>query len=403
MTNYVKYPLKAIPISVQQSLKVVTAMPRKPIELPQIEYMSILDEDAVVDKALEPKIAEEELKNIYRYMLLARRTDERMLMMQRQGRLGTFPQSSGHEAISMGSCIHLKKSDWHVPAYRELAGLLYRGWSIDSTLLYWNGYEEGARPPEGVNDLPVCVPIASQLLHAAGIGMGMNLRGEKGVVMTYFGDGASSEGDTHEAMNFAAVYQAPVVFMCLNNQYAISVPLSKQMRNATLAQRAIAYGMPGIRVDGNDVLAVYVAAKEAVERARAGEGPTLIEGLTYRFTPHTTADDPKRYRSEEECNLWTKREPLNRFKKYLLNKGVYTEAQLTALEEELDAEIKAAIARTEAAAVSEELSNPLAMFDYLYADMPPYLNEQREELKSHLDKQKAKAGKSPQHASGTAR
>lgn len=403
MTNYVKYPLKAIPISVQQSLKVVTAMPRKPIELPQIEYMSILDEDAVVDKALEPKIAEEELKNIYRYMLLARRTDERMLMMQRQGRLGTFPQSSGHEAISMGSCIHLKKSDWHVPAYRELAGLLYRGWSIDSTLLYWNGYEEGARPPEGVNDLPVCVPIASQLLHAAGIGMGMNLRGEQGVVMTYFGDGASSEGDTHEAMNFAAVYQAPVVFMCLNNQYAISVPLSKQMRNATLAQRAIAYGMPGIRVDGNDVLAVYVAAKEAVERARAGEGPTLIEGLTYRFTPHTTADDPKRYRSEEECNLWTKREPLNRFKKYLLNKGVYTEAQLTALEEELDAEIKAAIARTEAAAVSEELSNPLAMFDYLYADMPPYLNEQREELKSHLDKQKAKAGKSPQHASGTAR
>lgn len=378
-------------------------MPRKPIELPQIEYMSILDEDAVVDKALEPKIAEEELKNIYRYMLLARRTDERMLMMQRQGRLGTFPQSSGHEAISMGSCIHLKKSDWHVPAYRELAGLLYRGWSIDSTLLYWNGYEEGARPPEGVNDLPVCVPIASQLLHAAGIGMAMNLRGDKGVVMTYFGDGASSEGDTHEAMNFAAVYQAPVVFMCLNNQYAISVPLAKQMRNATLAQRAIAYGMPGIRVDGNDVLAVYVAAKEAVERARAGEGPTLIEGLTYRFTPHTTADDPKRYRSEEECNLWTKREPLNRFKKYLLNKGVYTEVQLTALEEELDAEIKAAIARTEAAAVSDELSNPLAMFDYLYADMPPYLNEQREELKSHLDKQKAKAGKSPQHASGTTR
>lgn len=378
-------------------------MPRKPIELPQIEYMSILDEVAVVDQALEPKIAEEELKNIYGYMLLARRTDERMLMMQRQGRLGTFPQSSGHEAISMGSCIHLKKSDWHVPAYRELAGLLYRGWSIDSTLLYWNGYEEGARPPEGVNDLPVCVPIASQLLHAAGIGMAMNLRGDKGVVMTYFGDGASSEGDTHEAMNFAAVYQAPVVFMCLNNQYAISVPLSKQMRNATLAQRAIAYGMPGIRVDGNDVLAVYVAAKEAVERARAGEGPTLIEGLTYRFTPHTTADDPKRYRSEEECNLWTKREPLNRFKKYLLNKGVYTEVQLTALEEELDAEIKAAIARTEAAAVSEELSNPLAMFDYLYADMPPYLNEQREELKSHLDKQKAKAGKSPQHASGTAR
>ena len=373
-------------------------MPRKPIELPQIEYLSILDEDGVVDKELEPKISNDDLKCLYRYMLLARRTDERMLMMQRQGRLGTFPQSSGHEAISMGSVIHLKKSDWHVPAYRELAGLLYRGWSIDSTLLYWNGYEEGARPPEGVNDLPVCVSIASQLLHAAGIGMGMNIRDEKGVVMTYFGDGASSEGDTHEAMNFAAVYQAPVVFMCLNNQYAISVPLSKQMRNETIAQRAIAYGMPGIRVDGNDVLAVYVATKEAVERARKGEGPTLIEGLTYRFTPHTTADDPKRYRSEEECKLWTKREPLHRFKKYLLDKGVYKEAELTALEEELDALIKAAIARMEQASTSEELMNPLAMFDYLYADMPPYLNEQREELRAHLEKTK-NAGKSPQHAS----
>lgn len=204
-----------------------------------------------------------------------------------------------------------------MPAYRELAGLLYRGWSIETILLYWNGYEEGARPPEGVNDLPVCVPIASQLLHASGIGMAMNLRKDKGVVMTYFGDGASSEGDTHEAMNFAAVYNAPVVFVCLNNQYAISVPIAKQMKNETIAQRAIAYGMPGIRVDGNDVLAVYVATQEAVERARRGEGPTLIEGLTYRFTPHTTADDPKRYRSDEECQLWTKREPLSRFHKYL--------------------------------------------------------------------------------------
>lgn len=373
-------------------------MPRKPIELPRIEYLSILDEDANLDKDLEPKIAPETLKEMYKYMLLARRTDERMLLMQRQGRMGTFPQSSGHEAISLGSAIQLKKTDWHVPAYRELAGLLYRGWSIETILLYWNGYEEGARPPEGVNDLPVCVPIASQLLHAAGIGMAMNLRDEKGVVMTYFGDGASSEGDTHEAMNFAAVYQAPVVFVCLNNQYAISVPLAKQMKNETIAQRAIAYGMPGIRVDGNDVLAVYVATQEAIERARRGEGPTLIEGLTYRFTPHTTADDPKRYRTDEECQLWTKREPLARFKKYLANKGVMKEKDFEAMEEEVDAVIKASIVRIEEMAKGEELSNPLSMFDYLYGDMPPYLNDQREELKKHLDKS-GKTGVSPQKAS----
>lgn len=373
-------------------------MPRKPIELPSIEYLSILDEDANLDKALEPKIAPETLKTMYKYMLLARRTDERMLLMQRQGRMGTFPQSSGHEAISLGSAIHLLKSDWHVPAYRELAGLLYRGWSIETILLYWNGYEEGARPPEGVNDLPVCVPIASQLLHASGIGMAMNLRKDKGVVMTYFGDGASSEGDTHEAMNFASVYNAPVVFVCLNNQYAISVPIAKQMKNETIAQRAIAYGMPGIRVDGNDVLAVYVATQEAVERARRGEGPTLIEGLTYRFTPHTTADDPKRYRSEEECQLWTKREPLSRFHKYLKTKGVMNDKDFAAMEEEVDAVIKASIVRIEELAKGEELSNPLSMFDYLYADMPPYLNEQREELKHYLDRS-GKTGVSPQKAS----
>ncbi len=371
-------------------------MPRKKIELPHIEYMSILDENGVVDKSLEPKIAPDVLKTMYRYMLLARRTDERMLLMQRQGRQGTFPQSSGHEAISMGSVIHLKKSDWHVPAYRELAGLLYRGWPIETTLLYWNGFEEGATPPEGVNDLPVCVPIASQLLHAAGIGMAMNLRDDKSVVMTYFGDGASSEGDTHEAMNFASVYRAPVVFMCLNNQYAISVPLHKQMRNETIAQRAIGYGMPGIRIDGNDILAVYQASLEAVERARAGEGPTLVEGLTYRMTPHTTADDPKRYRSDEECKLWTSREPLVRFKTYLAKKGVYSEKEFAELEEELDTTIKAAVKNAEAMAESFELTNPLSMFDNLYHDIPPYLQEQRQELKDHLENVNKKSGVSPQ-------
>lgn len=360
-------------------------MPRKPIELPyKLEYLSILDENGEVDSALEPKVDAKELKNMFFWMLFARRVDERLLKLQRQGRIGTFPQASGHEAISLGSVMNLKQSDWHVPAYRELAGFLFRGWTLESILIYWMGYEEGARPPEGVNDLPIAVPIASQLLHAAGIGMANNLQDDKNVVMTYFGDGASSEGDCHEALNFAAVYQAPVVFVCLNNQYAISVPLSKQMRNETIAQRAIAYGMPGIRVDGNDVLAVYAASKEAVERARKGEGPTLIEALTYRYTPHTTADDPSRYRSDEECRIWTAKEPLIRFEKYLRNKKVLNDAEIKALEEDIDNRINEAITNAEEMCKQAPLSDPLAMFDHLYSNLPVHLIEQKEELARHL-------------------
>jgi pyruvate dehydrogenase E1 component alpha subunit len=364
-------------------------MPRKPIEIPEtIEYLSILDENAKLDEPLAPKLSADDLRTIYRYMLMARRTDERMLTMQRQGRMGTFPQSAGHEAVSMGAAFAITASDWQVPAYRELAGMLYRGWGIEHFMLYWNGYEEGARMPDHVFDLPICVPIATQLLHAVGIGMAINIKKEKKVVLTFFGDGASSEGDCHEALNFAAVFQAPVVFVCVNNQYAISVPLSRQMRSETVAQRAIAYGMPGIKVDGNDVLAVYAATKEAVERARSGGGPTLIEALTYRLTPHTTADDPKRYRTEEEYKLWNNREPLKRMRKFLEGKNLLNTEQEAALEAEIDASIKQAMQRAEAIAKSEEASNPLTMFDHLYSDIPKVLQAQREELSKRLKPKK---------------
>ena len=369
-------------------------MPRKVLEIEQkIEYLSILDENANVDKELEPDIPAEQLKSMYKYMLLGRRCDERMLKMQRQGRLGTFPQSAGHEAISIGSAINLHQDDWHVPAYRELAGMLYRGWPIENIILYWNGFEEGTAPPEHVNDLPICVPLATQLPHAVGIGMAMNYKKEKNVVMTYFGDGASSEGDCHEALNFASVFKAPVVFVCLNNQYAISVPLSRQMSCETVAQRAIAYNMPGIRVDGNDVLAVYVATKEAVERARAGYGPSLIEGLTYRLTPHTTADDPKKYRSEAETDEWAKKEPLIRFAKYLQNKGVMTAEDLEKMEAEVDNMVKTAVAKAEEMAKSEELLNPFTIIDHVYADMPQFLQEQRDELAELVKREAARKEK----------
>lgn len=369
-------------------------MPRKVIEIAQkIEYLSILDENANLDKSLEPDIPAEQLKTMYKYMLLGRRTDERMLKMQRQGRLGTFPQSSGHEAISMGSVINIHKDDWHVPAYRELAGMLYRGWPIENIVLFWNGFEEGTRPPEGVNDLPVCVPIASQLPHAAGIGMAMNIKKDKNVVMTYFGDGATSEGDAHEALNFASVFKAPVVFVCLNNQYAISVPLSRQMNCETVAQKAIAYNMPGIRVDGNDVLAVYVATKEAVERARAGLGPTLVEGLTYRLTPHTTADDPKKYRSDATTDEWMKKEPLIRFAKYLQNKGVMSAKDLEDMEAEVNELVRVAVEKAEEMAKSEELMNPYNIIDHVFADVPQFLQEQRDELGEYIQRENDRKAK----------
>jgi pyruvate dehydrogenase E1 component alpha subunit len=371
-------------------------MPRKPIPIPhQIDYMSILDENAQLDSSLEPKLSNEELMTIYRFMLLARRADERMLMMQRQGRLGTFPQASGHEAISMGAVLAINSSDWHVPAYRELAGMLYRGWTLEHFFLYWNGFEEGAKVPDGVNDLPMCVPIASQLLHATGIGMAMNIKKEKQVVLTFFGDGASSEGDCHEAMNFASVFQAPVVFVCLNNQYAISVPISRQMHSETVVQRAIAYDMPGIKVDGNDALAVYAATKEAVDRARNGGGPSLIEALTYRLIPHTTADDPKKYQSAEEFKLWSEREPLKRFRQYLMAKNLLTVEEDTRLETELESQIRAAVQNAENMVKRDELANPLNMFDFLYQDMPQNLQIQREELNAQIERKKSKTKGKP--------
>lgn len=364
-------------------------MPRELIELPyKIEYLSILDEHNKLDKQLEPKIEAAKLKEMYRFMLLARRGDERMLNMQRQGRVGTFPQSSGHEAISLGSVATITRDDWMVPAYRELAGMLYRGWPLENIIIYWNGFEEGARIPDGINDLPMCIPLASQLLHATGLGMAMNLKKDKKVVLTYFGDGAASEGDFHEALNFASVFGAPVIFICLNNQYAISMPISKQMKSETVAQRAIAYGMPGIKVDGNDVLAIYAATKEAVQRAREGGGPSLIECLTYRITPHTTADDPKRYRSDAEREKWFLQEPLSRFARYLQEKNILPEHERNKMEVDIDAEIKAAVEHAEALMSTHDYKDPLHMFDYTYAQLPQNLIDQREELKQYLEKNK---------------
>ncbi len=365
-------------------------MPRTPIKLPdRIDYLSILDEHGKIDLSLEPQLKEQQLEMLYKYMLFGRRLDERMLILQRQGRLATFAQCTGHEAISLGAAFAIEKTDWYIPYYRELAGMLYRGWPPEKILLYWNGFEEGASVPEGLNDFPFCVPIASQLLHAVGLGMAINIKEDKKVVLVFFGDGAASEGDCHEAMNFASVFNAPVVFICVNNQYAISVPSRGQMHSATIAQRAIAYDMPGIRVDGNDILAVYSATKEAVARAKTGGGPTLIEALTYRLTPHTTADDPKRYRSDEEALQWQGRDPLTRFRQYLYEKNILSTQKEEELEEELNSQIKASVESAEKLAKTKELHDPLRIFDFVQAELPPCLERQRTELSDLLERRKS--------------
>jgi pyruvate dehydrogenase E1 component alpha subunit len=361
-------------------------MPTTEIDLPyRVNYLSILDQNGQVDKSLEPQLSDELLLKLYRAMLLGRRFDERMLILQRQGKIGTFAPIKGQEA-QVGAAAALNPDDWIVPSFRESAVEMWRGKPMESILLYYGGYNEGGHIPDGLNLLPISVPVGSQMIHAVGIGYGIKYRGQNTVVATFFGDGGTSEGDFHEAMNFASVYQTPVVFICQNNHWAISLPRSRQTHSRTLAQKAIAYDMPGLQVDGNDVLAVYKAAKDAVERARRGEGPTLIEMVTYRLSMHTTADDPKKYRTEEEVREWEKRDPITRFEKYLRDKDILDDRKIQSVGEEVKREISAAEGRW--SELVEKGANPLDMFDHAYAELTQTLSDQREMLKRELEEKR---------------
>jgi pyruvate dehydrogenase E1 component alpha subunit len=367
-------------------------MPRTELGLEyRVDYLSILDEAGNLDKELEPDLSDEFLLRLHRVMVLGRRFDERMLRLQRQGRIGTFGPIRGQEASQVGPVAALRESDWLVPAFRESAADLLRGRTMESILLYYGGYNEGGTVPQGLNNLPITIPVGTQALHAVGLAYGIKYRGKDDVAMVFFGDGATSEGDFHEALNFAGVYQTPTVFVCQNNQWAISYPRSKQTRAKTLAQKALAYGVPGIQVDGNDVLATYSAGKEAVDRARAGGGPTLLENVTYRLSVHTTSDDPKRYRSNEEVEKWEKRDPIPRFQNYLREKGLLSDDELAALEEEIQNEIKDAVERAEQQ-MKELEGKPMVMFEHLYAELPPYLKEQQEEFARELAEEEESHG-----------
>lgn len=358
-------------------------MPRKKIDLPHtMEYLSILDAGGEVDTELMPDLDEGQLQHMYRMMLLSRRFDERLLALQRRGQIGTFAPVKGQEASQIGIMAAIEKDDWLIPAFRESAAAIYRGASLAGLFILQAGYNEGGRIPDDHNDLPLAVPVGTQMLHAVGIAYAIQYRKKQQVTVTFFGDGATSEGDFHEAMNFAGVFTTPTIFVCQNNQWAISTPRAKQTKAKTLAQKAFAYGVPGLQVDGNDVFAVYAAAQEAVERARAGNGSTLIECVTYRLSVHTTADDPTKYRSEEEVEEWEKRDPLVRLQEYVIEQDVLSKKDIEALEEDIKEEISQAW--HEAQAEMEEMGDPIDMFDYVYAERPPYLEEQRKAFQQFL-------------------
>lgn len=342
----------------------------------------MLDENGkVTDEANLPDLAADELKRLYRTMIFTRVIDDKALSYQRQGRMLTYAPNTGQEAAQVGSAYALEKKDWLVPAFRELGAWLIKGVPLKNVYLYWYGNEWGSHMPEDVRVLPVSIPIASQLQHAVGIGMANNIKGEDCVAMTYVGDGGTSIGDFHESLNFAGVFKAPVVFVIQNNQYAISVSRKLQTSSKTLAQKAIAYDIPGFLVDGNDIFAMYAVSKMAVERARKGEGPTLIEAYTYRLGAHTTSDDPTIYRKDEEVEEWRAKDPIKRFEKYLLNEGIITEEYVAELKEELEKEV------TETFEAIENTSDTEIedIFKYHYEEMTPQLQEQLDEYKSFLE------------------
>jgi len=330
------------------------------------ELRRVLDEDREV-----AGLGEQELLELYRSMVLLRTYDERSLVYHRQGRIGTYAIFWGHEAMQAGSVHALADDDWIFPSYRESAIGLLRGMPAATILHWWRGHPAGWWNPADYNVASICVPIATHVPHAAGLAWGKKLKGEQTCAIAYFGDGATSEGAFHEGANFAAVMQAPLVLFCNNNQWAISTPLSAQTRAAALADKAVGYGMPGIRVDGGDVLAVYEATREAVERARAGGGPTFLEAVTYRAAPHATADDPSVYIDEERVEEARRNECVGRYAAYLRRHGILHDDLDAAIRNEALETMRAGIAAAEA----EPDPDPSLVFDHAYVVPPPNLRE----------------------------
>jgi len=362
-----KGPHRAVPVLEEIRLKTIAQF--------KIAYSQFLDPDGKPVSEL-PEFARdpEQLLRMYRLMTETRVFDTKAINLQRTGKLGTYASSLGHEAAHVGVGAAMREEDCFAPMYREYGAQFWRGVKMSEVLLYWGGDERGNDFSGPAHDFAWCVPIATQCLHAAGAALAFKLRGEPRCAVSVIGDGGTSEGNFYEALNLAAVRKLPAVFVVVNNKWAISVPLSIQTAAETLAQKAVAAGMPGVQVDGNDVIAVRDAMETALARARAGDGPTLVEAVTYRLSDHTTADDASRYRDPAEVEAARGNEPLIRLRKYLVNIGAWDEDQEQALLVQCAEKVEAA--------VKEYVETPVqpsgAMFDYMYATLPQAMEEQRE-------------------------
>jgi pyruvate dehydrogenase E1 component alpha subunit len=326
-------------------------------------------------------LAEDDLRELYRQLVLLRTYDERSLVYHRQGRIGTYALFWNHEAMQVGSVYALEREDWIFPSYRESAIGLLRGMKPATVLSWWRGHPAGWWNPLEFKVASICVPIATHVPHAAGLAWGKKLRGESASAIVYFGDGATSEGAFHEGANFAGVMRAPLILFCNNNQWAISTPLEAQTAAPTLADKAIGYGLPASRVDGGDVLAVYEATREAVTRARAGEGPTFVEAVTYRAAPHATADDPSAYIDHERVEEERRNECVGRFEGYLRRAGVLTDE----LVDEARAEATEAMRQGIAEAEAEPPADPALVFEHAYSEPLPSFAADLDELRRVLD------------------
>jgi len=344
------------------------------------ERLRVLDDEGRAAPGLDPGLSDATLRALYERMVLTRAADAKALKLQRQGRLGTYAPSLGHEAAQVGLASAMAPADWFFPYFRDLGAFLTLGYPLAAYYHFWMGHEAGMRTPDGLNIFPISIPVGSQIPQAVGAAIAVKYRKLGAAVVTTFGDGATSEGDFHEGLNYAGVFRTPNVFVCFNNQYAISVPRAHQTAAATIAQKAVAYGFPGVQVDGNDVLAVFAAARDALATARGGGGPTLVEAYTYRLGDHTTSDDAGRYRTKAEVEDWVLKDPIARFRRHLVVKGLWDEAFEKATQDAAAAAVERAVAEAEArppATVDD-------LFVHTYAAIPPDLEAQRAALAGSL-------------------
>ena len=344
------------------------------------ELIQFLDPEGSVDEEAIKGISEEDLYKMYRLMVLVRLLNSKGLSLQRQGRMGTLASVRGQEASNVGMGLALGPNDWFVPSFRELGAQIARGINPVELFRYWAGDERGAAPPQDSRVLPVCITVGSHLCHGAGIAMSAKIREERIAVLTSSGDGSTSQGDFHESLNFAGVYQLPIVFAIQNNHWAISVPFEKQTATKTIAEKAAAYAIDGARVDGNDIFAVYLTIKRLLDSARSDHKPALVELVTYRMDDHTTADDASRYRTEEMLEPWKAKDPIDRMRKFLMAQRGWDDQKESDLQTELAAKVEEIVKEFEASPLPE----PSGMFNFMYADEPWHFKEQREEMRQVL-------------------